>query len=302
MEKILGYENSNQFKTKRVKISRDKSGIILRTLEPEISFQQMKKYRAEVSAGFIYNDLRTGHVFANLGVSGILTINIEGNDYLITVKQDRVDFRDCVAKLVSGYLDSKDLKNPDAALKKEISEEVLPITSDKNLIRFIHQKKNIGNPFSEHFQNYSAPIQLDYPAKFNIKDLETAVISIDGLPLREPAGLYFHASFNSAQLVFSYHLNHQDLDFNKLGISLHHSEDKLKKNRGIIEKIFHPLGILLIKIENKELTDKVYSLFDGTLIAVNPKAVNLSEVFAEKNHSIVEAKNISLGDYLKQEN
>src|SRR3989344_202768 len=240
MEKILGYENSNQFKTKRVKVSRDESGIIIRTLEPEISFRQMKEYRAKVSAGVIYNELRTGHVFANLGVSGILTINMEGNDYLITVKQDRKDFSDFVAKLVSGYLDLKDLRNPGKSLRKEISEEILPVTSDENLVRITYREKNIGNPFSENFQDYSAQMQLDYPARFHIQDLETAVVSVDGSQLKEPAGLYFHAPFNSAQLVFSYHLNHQDLDFNKLGISLHHSEDKLKEDRETIEKIFHP--------------------------------------------------------------
>jgi len=298
MEKILGYENSNQFKTKRVKVSRDESGIIIRTLGPEISFQQMKEYRTKISARVIYDELRTGHIFANLGVSSILTINLDGNNYLITVKQDRKDFGDFVAKLVSGYLDSKDLRNPGKALRKEISEEILPVTSDENLVRFIYQGKNIGNPFSEHFQDYSAQMQLDYPARFHIQDLETAVVSVDGSQLKEPAGLYFHAPFNSAQLVFSYHLSPENLDFNNLRISLHHSEDKLKEDERIIEKIFHPLGILLIKIKNKKLTDKVYSLSNGKLIAVNPKIVTLSEVFAEKYQGTTKAKNISLTDYL----
>lgn len=303
MKKILDSEDSKQFRSKRVKISRDNNGTKIQILEPEMSFPDMMKCRTQhkSNAQGIFEGLTTtGYDFANIGVSGILTINLEGNDYLVTVRQDRQDFGDCVVKLVSGYVEARDLRDPSATLKREVSEEVLPITPTGKLIRFRHRKKMLPRPYSDHFQDFPTLIDLEYPARFNILGLEGTLVSVNGQPLEESVGLYSHVPFNCAQLVFSYHLGLGSLDLKQMRVSLHHTEDTLNRENGILEKILHLLGISLIKIENGELTDRVCNFSNGELTAIDPRTIKLSEAFAQKSQGIIEAKNIPLIDYLKR--
>lgn len=302
--KILGLEDPRDFKNRRVRIMKQGDFLDIRILEPEMNFPELMKLRTQhdANAENIYRSVRTGsgYDFANLGVSGVFTITIDGKDYVLAAEQRRPDIGDFAAKLISGYVDSQDLIEPFNAMKREIAEEVLPVAHGEKLIRFNYQGTDLPRPFSEHFRDFPGFINLVKPAKYHPPNLEKSPILIKGKHLEGSPMLYFQVPTNSAQLVYSFHLNQGDSDFRNLGLSLHHSEDKLNKEKKVLEKMLHPAGILLIRLENQDLTEQVSHYSNGEFIPVNPETINLSEAFAPKHEGVVEAKNIPLLDYINQ--
>lgn len=300
---VLVTENPRKFKNKRVKITKQGDKLDVRILEPEMNFSELMKYRTQHSGNFqkIYEGIRgEGYDFANLGISGVFTITIDGSDYVLAAKQKRLDIGDTAAKLISGYIDSKELTNPAKAMKRELSEEVLPVTAEGEVIRFREKGKYLLRPFSEQFRDYSRFISVKQPSKYELSDLEKSTILIEGERLEGNPRLYFQVTSNSAQLIFSYHLDQKKIDFRGLRVSIQHAEDKLNQEQGILETMIYPTGILLLKLRNNNLTDLIYNYSNGEFVPVNPRRINLSEAFAQKNEGIVEARNITLMDYLKR--
>jgi len=301
MSVILDTEDPKEFRSKRVRIARTNDSLDARILEPQMGFPEMMQYRKPADAQAIRDGLNNGYDFANLGVSAVLTITLNGEDYLLAVKQDRLDIGDSVAKLVSGYVDAKDLKNPAKAIEKEISEEVLFSTSEMDLMRFQRNHSRwLPKPFADKFDDCPFFVDIRQAAKYDAPGLVKKPVTIDGKLVEDSPGLYFQAPTNSAQLVYVYHLEPADIELEKLGVSLFHSEDKLNKEKGVLEKILQPDGILLFKLKDRDLTGDVYTYEKGKLVPYNAKNLVLSEAFAPKTNGIAEAKNITLADYLKK--
>lgn len=295
---IVLNEGKPSIENRRVVIARDEMGYNIKPIDPVMSFKQMAELRKRgVSEETIDESLNSaGHVFANLGVSSVLTMNYAGQVYLLTVRQDRPDFGDSVAKLVSGYVDTTELPNPFTAMLREISEEVLPIEECGRLARFYHQGFELENPFPEYFKRSPLSLNLLESGFYQSKGLGDHVF-ISGRRLSGDPAIYFHAPTNSAQLVFNYNLVSSGL-LEEHGISMQHNEDKMVD--GKLKTLLHPEGIYLIALRDGELTDQVATMKDGILRPVDPRKVVLSEVFVPKKKGIVTANNISLIDYLEK--
>lgn len=284
--------------SKRGVVKRNNNGSYsVYSVEPVMSFSAMAELRRKsVSPEAINAGLNSaGHVFANIGVSVVLTTEHEGNDYLLTVRQDREDLGDSVAKLVSGYIPQELFDEPFTAMAIELSEEVLAFDRDNNLMIFDHPPQGYLNFLRfDCFADFSEErIEMIKGGRFvlpGVPKLDTGITDFYMSP-----EIYFHAPTNSAQLFFSYHLK-PSKSFAELGVSLHHSEDKMVDGR--LGTFFHPEGIYLIKLQENDLTDYVATLVNGKLNPVNPRKVLLSEAFASKENSIINVNNISLEDYL----
>ncbi|MBW3011790.1 hypothetical protein KY311_01260 [Candidatus Woesearchaeota archaeon] len=299
MAKILGAEDPKEFRNKRVNISSAKNSIDAKVIGMEMSFPEMMKHRHPVDAKQLKKELGQGHDFANLGVSGVYTTTIDGDDYLLAVRQDRKDFGDCVAKLVSGYVDAKYIDNPLTALEKELSEEVLPVAPDGRLMHFTRDHTRfLPRPFEKEFGNFPHQVNVTQPAKYKVPGLISRPIKLEGNILPDTPGIYYLPAQNSAQLVAGYHLE-PSADLRELEVTLNHSEDKLNMDKMVLETHLHPNGVLLFKLNNGELTNQVYTLQKGVLVPVDPRGIMLSEAFAPKKSGVVEVNNIKLEEYLK---
>src|SRR5690606_37874083 len=62
---------------------------------------------------------------ANLGVSVRLTLNWQGRDYWVLVRQHREDRGDDVLKLISGYVPAHEINLPLLTAIQEVAEECL---------------------------------------------------------------------------------------------------------------------------------------------------------------------------------
>lgn len=76
-------------------------GLVYQALGLPLNFQQMlvRRRRMEVA-----DPQRFVAELANLGVSVRLTLNWQGRDYWVLVRQRRLDRGDTVLKLISGYV------------------------------------------------------------------------------------------------------------------------------------------------------------------------------------------------------
>jgi len=308
--KVIDYKDPAEFTTRRAIIER-KSGIPDTTLDYNITFEdrdltfsQMREYRGPISPLRIKNNLDNGgHIFANLGVGATLTLDLKGEAYLLGVRQNRVECGDIVFNPVGGYVHTAHLTNPLKAAEEEIAEEVLPIAQDGRLFRFGDRRKIISRPFAKHFQDAGVidittarrylPPNLSYNVRINDDNIE------------EIPGILFESTRNSAKLVFNYHLQPPE-DLQSLGVSLHSSEDqpprKVEHAGAFLMPVqFNPNSIWLIQLKDGELTDRVYTMQNGSLRPVDPSEVYVSEVFLADQDSIANKNKMRLEDFLESQ-
>ncbi len=301
MTKILAYKNPGLFRSKRVVIRKNDQGVYgAQMVEPEMDFNTMTGYRKKGPTDPEKLQLALngeGYIFANLGVSTVLTMEHEGEKYAVAVRRDREDLGDSVAMLVSGYTDLKHLPNPQSAIFEEIAEEVLPVTSGGSVIRF-ETKDNVQlpEPFSNQYPNHEIKAVLTMPAGYSAPGL-VGPITMEGVELLGNPEIYFQLPTDSAQLVFNYNINFNGIDLKQ--VSMHHSEDKFNVEEKKLEVRLHEDGLYLIQLSDGELTDQVFTMSNGKLLSVNPKSINLSEAFAPKEAGMVHRQNIPLEEYLR---
>lgn len=303
---VLREMDPGQFRNRMVAIKLLDGTAYIHPLLPLQNFQEMMRHRKPLDQKEMYHNFASaessGYNIANLGVSAILTIPYQGNDYLLLARQERKDFRDSVAKLVSGYTPDRLIYDPLRAIEQEIAEEVLPMTADRKVIRFARGGNMLPTPFSDIFEGSGRTISLEQPAAYAIPGLEHKVHISSGSSGEEGSpSIIFHAPTNSANLVYSYSLAPQDSGTENAIHSIEHSEDVFDAKTGTLQTRIKPGGLLLCLLDKGRLTPSVYTLQDGRLQAVDPSKLQLSEAFVPKEHGIADANNIPYLDFLRQQ-
>ena len=311
MPKILATRNPSAFRTRQVSVRHDDRGIHITPFGPELSFAGMMQLRKPVDRHSIHLGLASeGYNFANLGVSSVLTTYLDGREYLILVRQDRPDFGDSVAKLLSGYMPSDSLVNPLEALAAEVSEEFLPCSDEEVILSGLINGRALPKPFADSAK-YEPGLSFQMVDKvnlYNLPDVHDGAVFVGGKQLAEGSPrLYYDATKNSAQLVFNYHinfpvlsaifaLNHGEAHYLRAKNGhLHHSEEV--RNGNLLEVVLHYSGILLVELDKGSLTPRVFTFSNGAPLPFTGKVL-LSEAFAPKTDGVVSQSNISLEDYL----
>ena len=302
MVDVLGYRDPTVFKNRCVNVRvRKENGVYRAQVIGELmDFSAMMKLRnTPISMDQVERDLSSeaGFEAANLGLSVNLTMHHQGHDYLVLVKQDRTDdIGDTVAKMVSGYIDASLLLTPRDAADDEISDEVLPVTGDGKVFRFIRDGERLPTPFGEHFTDHSRVLSLTKRARYEPVGLVDRLLLQNAAIADEP-GVYFQVPTHSAQLVFSYHIETNDVDFEAERVSMFHTEEVFAG--GQLEVRLMPDAMYLVRLEDRDLTDEVYNMSAGRLIQVDPANIALQEIFAPKHEGLIEPASISLMEYLR---
>lgn len=291
---ILNKKNPNEFKTRKIKITKKGPYYYFEPIGKNISFKKMQESRKDINQDKIKENInKEGHIFANLGISALITINIEKEIYLLLIKHQRKDFNDCVNKMISGYISSDYLSLPISTLEEEISEEFLPLIQDNEIIR-LNINGNVRRPFSDRLidsQFFFIAINKSY---YNLPNLENFLYLNNKKKL-----IYFNPLKNSAQLVYPIHLTVNDI-IKKRKISFHGCEDYFNKEKNILEVRLNPYTISLIKLERGLLTDKIFLLKNGKLIKRDSLECKLSEAFTLNNNSMTTANNINLLNFINR--
>ncbi|HBO9995262.1 TPA: metal ABC transporter ATPase, partial [Pseudomonas aeruginosa] len=109
MPRMLARKDPSAFKTLPLLVEASPDGLVYQALGLPLNFQQMlvRRRRMEVA-----DPQRFVAELANLGVSVRLTLNWQGRDYWVLVRQRRLDRGDTVLKLISGYVPAHELNLP----------------------------------------------------------------------------------------------------------------------------------------------------------------------------------------------
>jgi len=327
LQRVLARKDPLDFKNRRVTLFRKGDDIIYIPLgdrDSLMSFNQMQKLRQagrnldpeEVEARL---DSLRGYTAANLGISVVLTTTIYGTNYAIVAEQERTDLKDRVGKLVSGYIHEKHLHSPLRALDEEMSEEVLPTTKDGEFLKGIrghHPLPKLSRGvYDPHFVYQMTPTRTRIsPSLFPVKRGGNVFCELPGSSqaTRIPgASIYFQVPSNSAQLVFSYHIQfpkvpkldgdypHIEEEYiDEREVTLNHAEDVFKDGR--LELTLQEQGLLLIALKKGRLTDTVRKLEKGEPRDYDAQNLILSEAFAPKKRGIVTRQSIPLKEHVKR--
>jgi hypothetical protein len=304
MVEIIGTKDPNEFRNRSILVTRRGDYLDLHPIGNPMTFQEMQERRKPVGIEDLYSAISDGgHVLANVGVGGILTISLNGKDYLLGVNQYRPSFDDYVFNIVSGGIDSKHLDTPVSALEEEVSEEVLPTILGNQLIRFTRDGNPLPRPFQEYFDESGLCFDLIPPANYSLINLWQN-LTLVGKPITGNPGLYFDPKRNTAQLVFSHHIDTGIVDMNSDLVTLNQSEDFFNKSQGVVEARYYPAAIILIELERGKLTDRFYHFDRGNLIPVSKdvlKTLNFGSKFNLDRNAIGKTSKISLYDFLNEQ-
>lgn len=309
---VLYTYDSSEFRNRRVvvKLVEDATYLVIPegpSFEPH-DFGTLQGFRKEAkTAKEMYDGAISdmGHVVANVGVSGLISMTFDGKDYALLVLNERTDRAnpDFVAKLISGYWDFSKHDNPRRVILTEISEEILPfVKSSKGprLLKFLKDGEVLPNPFEDNFNGYSLRANIQTGSRLSLPRGIDERVYLDSREIPDTPILHLDAPVNGGQLVFPYHID----ELAGVVDSIYHSEDSF--NAGLMEvKIFGD-KLLMIKLDDSgNMTDELFGVRDGLakkLDHVDPRDVNLSEAFAPREHGLVVAQaSVNLMDYLKNQ-
>jgi hypothetical protein len=277
---------------------------ILRLDDSTNSFSEMLRERKKPQdVSYFANALMDGYMLANVGVSGIFVVRYDKKDYLMTTKSDRMErkYPDTVAKLLSAFVPAELMHEPETHMMREVSEEFLPtIGDDMKILTGMRDGVSLEKAFDGILPYSNMNFYMGTGNQFQLPGMRNGrIILMNGnIGSVMPEYTEFHAAAdtNSGQLVFKYNLwlpNHA-------GLSLHHSEDRLNMETGMLDIYLYRNGILLFQLDNDmKLTGDAYVLEKNRLMPYEHKDLLLSEAFAPKISGISSQNNIHLNDYLE---
>ena len=276
---ILRREAATAFSTRQIKLVRTGDGYDLRPVGDPLTFNEMAAIR---SSGAIPPCFPTNNeiCLANLGVSVLLRIQVDGNDYLVLVEQDRAH-AGRVLKPVSGYVETSELENPVNTVLREISEEVL-FKQGPGYFPFYFEGRPVGNPYG--LPQQSVAIELQSSSWLAGKQREP--VFIHGKPVTLPVHLYVHCPTSSVQLVFSLTVV---LDaWPEQGFFV---EDE-KEDGFLVSRLRTERRLVLMQCQEETLTD-CFQLVNGKLTPFYPEKCQLSEFFAARESGCVFIETVS---------
>jgi hypothetical protein len=283
MLQILAQKNPHAFKTQSIQVEASAQQLIYRPFGLPLSFGQMQERRRPLE---VQDSLCFCAELANLGVSVRLTLNWQGRDYWVLVRQQRADRGDTVLKLISGYVNSQELLLPLRSALQEVSEECLVSCPSGWL----------SGRYGEHWLQQPYLTTLDYhdDHHFQLTPRSGAARSViaGNLPLLERPRAYVHQPTASLQLVYDMRLELPDgLD----AISLFHADEQLEEQRLVACLKAHP-DLFLLPCDNPD--GELFTLQAGQLQKEPPEDLWLSESFAPQDGWLIRDERIRWHDWM----
>ena len=284
MLQILANKNPHAFKTQAIRVEACNQQLAYQPVGLPLSFGEMQERRRPLD---IVDSQNFSAELANLGVSVRLTVEWQGRDYWVLVRQQRADRGDTVLKLISGYVPSQDLLLPLMSALQEVSEECLVSCPSGWL----------SGRYGEHWlqQPYLATIDYheDHHFRLTPRSGSARTIIAGNCPLLERPRAYIHQPTSSLQLVYDMRLELPDgLD----AISLFHVDEKLEEQRLVACLKAHGPDLFLLPCDNPD--GELFTLQHGQLEAVETDDLWLSESFAPQDGWLIRHERIRFNEWM----
>ncbi|GBL56799.1 cation transport ATPase [Pseudomonas citronellolis] len=251
-----------------------------------LNFSQVLERRRPVE---VADTQRFTAELANLGVSVRLTLNWQGRDYWVLVRQQRADRGDTVLKLISGYVPSHELNLPLLTAIQEVAEECLVETADGWL----------GGRFGDTWlpTPYQGTLRYREASHFSLTPLSGAArpVQAGALRLLERPQAYVHLPTASLQLVYDLRM---ELPKDVRDVSLFHVDERLESGPLVARLDRRRPDLYLLPLEHGQPTDALFTLRKGELVKAATRGIWLSESFAEQDGWLVRDERIRFRDWL----
>lgn len=265
---IIAGKDPNSFRTRAIELTPFSGGINITPIGRPVNFETMQLRRKPTTP-------KIPGRYANLGVSAQIHLQLNGNDYLVLVRQHKKDH--AVLKLPSGYVPLEQLQNPYLTLAQELAEECL-LLKHRRFCRVELNNQRLVKPYRELEYHEDQMMQL-VSEDLNPLKLPQTRIYIDQQPLAGNPFLYIHKETCSAQLVYPLRMTLPDTD----QLSLLHAEEQYDPETDELnvtldsELWLAQLGKGGIISLNKLIRDRIQPV-------TIPADTRLSEVFAPRKH------------------
>lgn len=286
MPHTLIRKDPSRFKTLPLHVEASPEGLIYQGRGMPLNFAQMLVKRQPLH---VPDSQRFAVELANLGVSVRLTLNWQGRDYWVLVRQRRADRGDVVLKLISGYVPAHELNLPLLTAIQEVAEECLLETPEGWLSgRF--GDTWLPTPY-QHSLSY-----LD-SCHFSLTPLQGATrpVQCGSLKLLERPHAYVHLPTASLQLVYDLRL---ELPKAARELSLLHVDECLEQGTLVARLNRERPDLFLLALDQGRPTAELLTLTQGELSATSTRGLWLSESFAPQDGWLVRDERIRWKEWL----
>lgn len=286
MPRTLARKDPTAFKTLPLLVEANPDSLVYQGLGLPLNFSQVLGRRRPVE---VADAQRFTAELANLGVSVRLTLNWQGRDYWVLVRQQRADRGDTVLKLISGYVPSHELNLPLLTAIQEVAEECLVETADGWL----------GGRFGDTWlpTPYQGALRYREASHFSLTPLSGAArpVQAGALRLLERPQAYVHLPTASLQLVYDLRM---ELPRDVRDVSLFHVDERLESGPLVARLDRRRPDLYLLPLEHGQPTDALFTLRKGELVKAATRGIWLSESFAEQDGWLVRDERIRFRDWL----
>ncbi|MFP6849771.1 MAG: metal ABC transporter ATPase [Pseudomonas sp.] len=286
MPRTLIRKDPSSFKTLQLFVDASPEGLTYQGTGMPLNFTQMLEKRKPVS---VPDSQRFAVELANLGVSVRLTLNWQGREYWVLVRQRRADRGDVVLKLISGYVPAHELNLPLLTAIQEVAEECLLETPEGWL----------GGRFGDTWlpTPYQKSLHYRESTHFSLSSLSGAArpVQCGSLKLLERPRAYVHLPTASLQLVYDLRL---DLPKDTQQLSLLHVDEHLENGQLIARLNRTRPDLFLIPLAQGRPTTELLTLKQGQLLPASTRGLWLAESFAPQDGWLVSDERIRWKDWL----
>lgn len=284
MPRTLHSKLPGDFKTLPLRVEASGEGLSYQSLGLPLNFSQMLARRRPVT---IDNPHCFSTELANLGVSVRLTLNWQGRDYWILVRQQRPDRQDDVLKLISGYVPAHEVGLPLFTAIQEIAEECLIESADGWL----------AGRFADAWlpTPYRGSLRYLANSHFDLQSLAGGArpVRCGALRLTEQPHAYVHVPTASLQLVYDMRLV---LPRDCPKPSLYHVDERLEGECLEARLDLAQPDLYLLD----PLSGELNSLHGGRLQPVDSQGLWLSEGFAAQEGWLIRDERVAFEQWRAQ--
>ena len=289
MPRTLIRKNPSNFKTLPLFVEATPEGLSYQSIGMPLNFAQTQQRRRKIE---VADSSRFDTELANLGVSVRLTLNWQGRDYWVLVRQRRQDRGDVVLKLISGYVPAHELNLPLHTAIQEVAEECLIETPQGWL----------SGRFNETWlpAPYAAALHYREAMPFRLSPLSGAArpVRCGSMTLIERPRAYVHLPTASLQLIYDMRL---EVPKEARPLSLFHVDECLENDQLVARLNRSKPDLYLMPLENGVPLPELYTLKRDKLTAAGTRGLYLAESFAAQEGWVVRDERIRWKDWLRQQ-
>lgn len=288
MPQLIARHNPKAFKTLPLSVEANHDGLTYQALGQPLNFSEMLERRKPIE---IDDAQQFNARLANLGVSVRLTLNWQGQDHWLLVRQRRPDRGDVVLKLISGYIPTHELALPLLTAVQEVAEECL-IETPRGWLAGRFADTWLPTPYAP-----ALPYREDVAFRLTPRSGAARPVRCGSLALLERPRAYVHTPTASLQLVYDLLL---ELPRECKAPSLFHVDEKIENGQLLARLARQRPDLYLVALDDGKPTGELYTLSAGQRLPVSTRGLWLSESFARQDGWLVQDSRVRWRDWLER--